>query len=389
MLPKLTLYLHTPFCVQKCPYCAFNSIATSTLPEKRYLSAICQELQHKRQELKQDTRPLSSLYFGGGTPSLLAHTTLQTILSHIQTLWPLTPDCEITLEANPESATLEKMVLWRNMGINRLSLGIQAFDSKRLTFLERPHTLKEAHKTIENAQQAGFHNFSLDLIYATPGHTQQQWQQELLEALSWQPKHISCYQLTIEKNTPFFKKSQTPSWNKIEESLEIKLFQQTRHTLSEKGYFPYEISNFSKKGFTSVHNVNYWSFGDYLGIGCSAHGKITNHNGKITRSINPTTVENYMTALEDPSVCCLGQKVVSTPEEAGQEYLLMGLRHSGGVDCSLFQKITGQSLLDQNKDAMDSLVSEGFLIVQPDCIKLSEKGILMADSIALMLTKSD
>ena len=388
-MPPLTLYLHIPFCVHKCPYCDFHSTVQETIPERRYLAAVGQELTLRRQQLANDSRPLQSLFLGGGTPSLLEPATMAGFLEHIMARWPLSTSCEITLEANPESATLEKMRDWRQMGINRLSLGIQAFDQERLQFLERVHTLETSRRAIRQARQAGFDNLNLDLIYATPGHTPELWGKELTEAMAWEPQHLSCYQLSIEPSTPFFQRSQDPAWVSLPETTEIALFHQTRQTLAKGGWSSYETSNFAKTmAFSCRHNRNYWSFGDYLGIGCGAHGKLStvmDDTGRIgiERSLNPKTPETYMATLERDG--CALQTLPISAAEAGQEYLLMGLRHDQGVQHALYQRLTGEVLLTSRAKSIGHLADAGFLSVDSYGIRLTEKGIPLADAITLAL----
>lgn len=405
-LPPLTLYLHIPFCRRKCPYCDFQSCAPKTLPEQPYLEAVGRELALRRQQWADDNRPLHAIFIGGGTPSLLKAATIAGFLERILALWPVATPCEITLEANPESATLEKMRDWRKMGINRLSLGIQALDTVRLQFLERPHDLPSGRRAIRHARQAGFDNLNLDLIYATPGHTPETWGKELAEAMTWEPQHLSCYQLSIEPGTPFFRRSQEPSWSPVGETLETRLFQQTWETLEQGGWSAYETSNFARStsapsvpwppeawgaeetAFACRHNRNYWSFGDYFGIGCGAHGKFSSlatDDGalRVQRSLNPNTPEAYRAALaqNDPP---LGYTHLS-PSEAGQECLLMGLRHDGGVQRALYQRLTGTDLVHARAESLAHLTDAGFLTIDSERVRLTRKGTPLADAITLAL----
>lgn len=406
-MPPLTLYLHTPFCLRKCPYCDFGSSVLATVPEERYLKSVKRELVLRRQQLANDKRPLIAIFLGGGTPSLLKTATIAGFLEQILALWPVEATCEITLEANPESVTLEKMRDWRKMGINRLSLGIQAFNPARLQFLQRPHDLHAGRRAIRQARQAGFDNLNLDLIYATPGHTPRAWHKELAEAMAWGPQHLSCYQLSIEPGTPFFQRSQDPSWVPVDEEMEVTLFQQTWETLAQGGWSGYEISNFaqsipqssntSPRGrwvngtlkFACRHNLNYWSFGDYLGIGCGAHGKFStimdSHRIiQVWRSFNPKTPETYMATMETEGAIRQAMQS-SSAKEAGRECLLMGLRHDGGVQRTLYQHLTGEDLVQCRAKSVTHLVEAGYLTVGPERLCLTKKGIPLADAIILAL----
>ena len=388
-LPPLTLYLHIPFCRRKCPYCDFHSSAMTRLPEGQYLAAVQRELHLRRRQWADDPRPLSAIFIGGGTPSLLASQTMAGLLEAILALWPVVADCEITLEANPESASLAKMRDWRQMGIQRLSLGVQAFDAARLHFLERPHTLATARQAIHHAVQVGFAAFNLDLIYATPGQTPEGWAGELTEAMTWHPHHLSCYPLAIEPGTPFFGRHQKGDWLAVGEEVEAVLFQQTRAQLAGGGWVAYETSNFAQPGFACRHNVNYWSFGDYLGIGCAAHGKWTDATGRIWRTRNPATVESYMALLAreatdgEPHPLLHHQPVSST--EAGRECLLMGLRQAVGVELALYQQLTGLDLVERHATRIGHWQEAGWVQVERDRLRLTDQGMPLLDSILLAL----
>ncbi len=383
--PPLTLYLHIPYCLHKCPYCDFASSAVTPIPEQRYLTALQRELQWRRQQLADDPRPLATIFLGGGTPSLFSSATIETTLATISRLWPLENDCEITLEANPESASPQKMREWQQMGINRLSLGIQALDAERLHFLERPHTLEQARQAIAHLKQTGFARFNLDLIYATPGQTAAAWEKELTEAMAWEPHHLSCYQLTLEPGTPFFQRQQGGAWQPMTEEDESRLFQQTRQQLTAGGWQPYETSNFAKPGHHCRHNCNYWSFGDYLGVGAAAHGKWTDDLGRIWRSENPASATHYMTLMEkeppdDTQHPILHHRLI-TPTEAGRELLLMGLRQQAGVDLTLYQQITGESLEQCRAIPIAHLLEAGFIQRTEQRLTLTEQGIILTDAI--------
>ena len=405
-VPPLTLYMHIPFCQRKCPYCAFASQEMDIIPEQRYLLAIKRELQWRRQQMERDRRPLQAIFIGGGTPSLLNPKTIAACLEQIAALWSLVEECEITLEANPESVTLAKLHAWQQMGINRLSLGIQAFDQERLDFLQRPHDLNRGRRAIQLAQQVGFDSINLDLIYATPDHTAQTWQTELTEAMAWGPQHLSCYQLSIEPGTAFFHKHQQSSLNLADESLETLLFQQTWDVLADGGWSAYEISNFARTDPTAspmvplgrwadgrekvvcLHNRNYWSYGDYLGIGSGAHGKISTwKEGSsrllVQRSYNAKIPETYMANLERDNPQWNHSQLTSM--EAGQECLIMGLRHDEGIDRHLYYQLTGKDpFCDRNKK-WHYLLEEQFVMLESNRLYLSEKGVLLADTITVSL----
>ncbi|MBF0162753.1 MAG: radical SAM family heme chaperone HemW [Magnetococcales bacterium] len=378
----MTLYVHIPFCRRKCPYCDFHSSPVEEIPEAPFLAAVAEELRRWRHHWAQDERPLQAIFLGGGTPSLLSGAAVARLLGSIQQHWRLAADCEITLEANPESASLEKMQQWHASGINRLSLGIQAFDEERLRFLQRPHDLATARRAIAAAQGVGFAALNLDLIYATPGQSLAAWGRELAEAMAWQPQHLSCYQLTVEAGTPFF--AQRASWPPLEEALELAFFAETRSRLAEGGWLAYETSNFAQPGFTCRHNSNYWSFGDYVGIGPAAHGKWSDGSGGIWRTQNPVALADYLRLLEgEIGPDWPGVRV--PPAEAGRECLVMGLRHAGGVERALYQRLTGVDLLAQHRSRWMAWQEAGFVRVEAERICLTEQGMPLADAMLLEL----
>lgn len=406
LLPPLTLYIHIPFCRRKCPYCDFGSHVMARIPEQRYLEALKWELARHRHQRANDTRPLTSLFFGGGTPSLLRGTTIKAIVAHVMALWPLSDPCEITLEANPESATRDKMDRWREGGINRLSLGVQALDATRLALLGRPHDLPTAHRAIQQAQQVGFEAINLDLIYATPGHTPAMWRRELAEAMAWAPHHLSCYQLSIEPDTPFDRRHRRdPAWRNMTEHLELSLFQQTWETLSQGGWPPYETSNFARATPSTpahppprwpqgsdthvcIHNKNYWSFGDYLGIGSGAHSKwSTPGEGgapvQTWRHANTRSVTDYLARQEARAEAHAWQPISATA--AGEECLLMGLRHNDGVRHARYHAVTGEDLRQRRATAIAPLVDAGYLTLDAESLRLTERGMPLADAITQQL----
>jgi oxygen-independent coproporphyrinogen-3 oxidase len=244
-----------------------------------------------------------------------------------------------------------------------------------------------ARSAIRHAKKVGFPALSLDLIYATPGQTPIAWEKELTEAMGWEPEHLSCYQLTIEPGTPFFARCTHGDWPPMDEEMEACLFQQTRLQLAAGGWMAYETSNFARPGFSCRHNRNYWSFGDYLGIGAAAHGKRTDPEGGIWRSRNPEGAEAYMVGMEEgeaPHHPIL-QEFPVTPAEAGRECLVMGLRHDAGVDLARYRQLTGEELMQQHATRIAHWQEAGFVRVEEGHLRLTERGALLADAIMLEL----
>lgn len=379
-MPPLSIYIHVPYCVRKCPYCDFYSTEGS-VAEKPYLEAIIKELGYWRHQLQDDSRPIHSIFFGGGTPSLLQGESIGLLLEHVRTLWPLDPSCEISLESNPESCTPEKLDQWLEHGVNRLSLGIQAFAQQRLITLQRPHTLVEARESIKQARQAGFNNLNLDLIYATHDHTLDQWQKELAEAMAWQPQHLSCYCLTIEQSTPFGDRHQQGTLTTLDEDAELSLFTTTRKILEAGGWQAYEISNFAKPGFECRHNLNYWHSGDYLGIGPAAHGRLSILNNSTLQTIRHTNRATHYFEKQQNNGSSLLATHTSSPTEAGNEALLMGLRLKEGVNRQTYKALCGFDLLTQHQQILKIYQEDGLLNITPDHVHLTEKATPLLDAI--------
>ncbi|WP_404341039.1 radical SAM family heme chaperone HemW [Pseudoalteromonas mariniglutinosa] len=289
-LPPLSLYVHVPWCVQKCPYCDFNSHSQKgQIPEKEYI-------QHLINDLKADKhlvqgRKIHSIFIGGGTPSLLSGNAYRKLLAEVDTLIGLSKDCEITLEANPGTVETGRFKEYVAAGINRISIGVQSMQNDKLKSLGRIHGANEAEYAVQQAHQAGLNSFNLDLMHGLPGQSLADALSDLEKIIALNPPHISWYQLTIEPNTQFA--SRPPSLPKDDILWDIQ--EQGQALLNAAGYQQYEISGYAKPGFQCQHNLNYWRFGDYLGIGCGAHGKVTNKaTGEITRTEKVKHPRGYM-----------------------------------------------------------------------------------------------
>ena len=335
-LPPLSLYIHLPWCVRKCPYCDFNSHAIqNSIPEKRYIDALLADLNSDL--FYRQNRPLTSIFFGGGTPSLFSPQSIHTILEQIKSNIMTNKNIEITLEANPGTIDENKFLGFRQAGVNRLSVGIQSFANYQLKQLGRIHSSTDALNAVEKAKKADFESINIDLMYGLPKQTIKTALNDLKMAISLQPNHISWYQLTIEPNTVFYNKPPTlPTQDSIWE-----IYQQGLKLLKNAGYQQYEISAYAKEGYQSQHNLNYWQFGDYIGIGAGAHSKLTNlANQKIIRIWKTRQPNDYM---KQPYNFIAGKKLI-TPNELPLEFMMNALRLNSGVAYDLFPKRTGLSL---------------------------------------------
>jgi putative oxygen-independent coproporphyrinogen III oxidase len=321
------VYLHWPFCAAKCPYCDFNSHVRFTPPdEARYIAAFTRELTHFKSLTGE--RVLNSIFFGGGTPSLMSPYTVEALITLVTTLWPAAPDLEITLEANPTSVEAMRFQAYRSAGVNRVSMGIQALNDVDLKFLGRMHSAKEAMAAIDVAQKT-FPRFSFDLIYARPNQSLAAWQAELQQAISLGTSHLSLYQLTIEEGTPFYALHKAKKFTMPHEDLARDFYDLTQDYTAKAGLPAYEVSNHARLGEESRHNLIYWRMQDYVGAGAGAHGRITNAKGRFATSTHKSP-EAWLKAVENFGQG-LNEFTPLLPEEVDDETLLMGLRLREGL----------------------------------------------------------
>ncbi|WP_318521765.1 radical SAM family heme chaperone HemW [Photobacterium leiognathi] len=291
--PPLSLYVHIPWCVQKCPYCDFNSHALKTeLPELDYIDALIDDLETdlSAYQLVNGVRPLHSIFIGGGTPSLISPSEIGRLLTAIEQRIPFSDDIEITMEANPGTVEAGRFDAYRQAGVNRISIGIQSFQNEKLERLGRIHGCDEAIRAAGLAKQAGLNSFNVDLMHGLPDQSVEDAISDLKQAIALDPPHLSWYQLTIEPNTLYY--SKPPTLPDDDDLWDI--FEQGHQLLTEAGYQQYEISGYSKLGKQCQHNLNYWRFGDYLGIGCGAHGKISFEDGRIIRTVKVKHPRGYL-----------------------------------------------------------------------------------------------
>lgn len=337
-LPPLSLYIHVPWCVRKCPYCDFNSHqAGDEIPEQAYIDALIRDLE---QDLPLVWgRTIQTIFIGGGTPSLFSAEAYDRLFSVLRALLPIRADAEITLEANPGTFEAARFTDYRAVGINRLSIGIQSFDGDSLTALGRIHDGKQAIRAAEIAHQAGFDNFNLDLMFGLPKQTAELARKDVETAIALEPTHISYYQLTIEPNTLFH---QSPPQLPDDEPIDNwQIANQQR--LAVAGYLQYEVSAYAKKGCQSRHNLNYWQFGDYLGIGAGAHGKLTSAASQsIERLVKQKQPQAYLDKVNSPQRV-MKQEPVGI-NEIGFEFMLNALRLTEGFATPLFLQHCGVPL---------------------------------------------
>ena len=364
--PAFGIYIHWPFCAKKCPYCDFNSHVQDSIDQGQWLEAYLNELRYYASEASD--RPVTSVFFGGGTPSLMKPQVIEDILTEIGRLWRCSDDLEITAEANPSSSESQLFQDFRQAGINRLSIGVQSFNDQALKFLDRLHDAAEASNAIETAANI-FDRLSFDLIYALPDQTPEDWRQELGAALELAQGHLSLYQLTIEPGTAFHKDRVAAA----DEDLGSELYEITQELLDQAGLPAYEISNHAKKDQESRHNLVYWRGQDYLGIGPGAHGRLT-HNFQ-TEMIHNYREPGKWLELAQTEGTGQQKRTPLSAEERRDEIILMGLRLAEGLSADHYHTLTGTDLassLDQNR--LQALENERFISFQDNILKATPAG---------------
>jgi oxygen-independent coproporphyrinogen-3 oxidase len=372
------LYIHIPYCRQKCPYCAFFSQEPASGDLGRYADLLKREMSLAAE--KTDPRhTLDSIYFGGGTPSLLDPQQIDDLIQQAEKLFGLAAGAEITLEANPGTVDFRKLAGFRQAGITRLSLGTQSFDDRMLKALGRIHTARQALEAFAEARQAGFRNIGIDLIHGLPGQTSALWLAELRQAVLLAPEHLSIYGLTIEEGTPFAALYVSDSPLLPDEDLTAEMFESAGSFLESHGYEHYEIANYARAGFRSRHNSGYWKRDGYLGLGAGAHSLLRD-SGYGTRFSNAADLVEYSTALHNGD---LPRRDI-TPlvrTDAMAEYLFLGLRMADGVQISYFEQEFGNRLKDVFGQEIASSTEQGLLAEDTHTIRLTRRGMLLSNQV--------
>lgn len=373
------LYLHIPFCQHKCPYCAFVSFPGSRSDIEIYVKLLLDELQLAANRFASCS--IESVYFGGGTPSLLSPDQILQILEKIHRLFKIIPDPEITFEANPGTVNRELLADLYSAGINRLSFGVQSFNDRMLKVLGRIHSADQARKAFSDARSAGFKNIGIDLIHALPEQTLEMWRNDLREALLVGPEHLSVYGLTIEEGTPFAAGLKNGK-NLPESDLSADMFEMADELLPSAGYEHYEIANYALPGFRSRHNSGYWRRDGYLGLGLGAHSFINQGEYGI-RFNNPCDPEQYAASIRKDEILHSNYTCLSR-EEAISEFMFLGLRLAEGVSFADFEKRFGESLQIMFLPALQKLSHAGLIIHGQQGIRLTLKGMLLSNQVFSM-----
>ncbi|MCF6137983.1 radical SAM family heme chaperone HemW [Pseudalkalibacillus berkeleyi] len=367
-------YVHIPFCEQICHYCDFNKFLLEGQPVDDYLEAM--DLEMKRLVHQKAPEPIETIYIGGGTPTALNGEQLKKMLDSVkENLAPIHPDVEFTVEANPSVTDRKKLDILKNAGVNRLSIGVQAFQDDLLVALNRNHRQKDVWKMIEQAKSAGFENISIDLMFGLPGQTLEMFKQSVQHALQLQVPHISAYSLQVEKQTVFYIKDKKGQLSLPGEDHESEMFEYLIDTLKSNGFSQYEISNFGKKGYESRHNLVYWKNEEYYGIGAGAHGYINNQ-----RYENNKPLPHYIKKVNEGD---LPQRLVNelTRSEQMEEEVYLGLRKMEGVNKSVFHQKYGIQIEQIFHDQINKLVKEELLINDEGHIRLTQKGLFLGNEV--------
>jgi putative oxygen-independent coproporphyrinogen III oxidase len=380
---SLAVYIHWPFCARKCPYCDYNSHVRAAVDQDAWRAALCAEIRHYA-GLLSPQRHIHSIFFGGGTPSLMPPATVAAVLATLAQLWPFETNCEITLEANPTHLETHHFPALRAAGVNRLSLGVQALADADLRFLGREHSAAQAEAAIA-ATARHFDRWSFDLIWGRPGQTVQGWEAELQHALGFGAQHLSLYQLSIEDNTAFARRWQQGEFVLPDEDLLADLDDLTERAAAARGLRRYEISSFAVPGQECRHNLGYWRYQDYLGIGPGAHGRITLPRGQKIATETHKTPERWLRQVESDGHGRSAWQALSRAEQT-EELLLLGLRLRDGIAAERWHAVSGQRLADlAATDVVRSLIAEGLLEPVTDSLRPTAQGRLLLNRIEAQL----
>lgn len=365
------IYIHVPFCKRKCGYCNFYSTTRLEL-KASYLQTVKKELQQRRDYLNGEQ--VQTIYFGGGTPSLLEHEDIQSVIDTIRQLHSVTDNPEITLEANPDDLTPAYIGQLAKTSVNRLSIGIQSFDDEMLKLMNRRHNAQQAVDAVRSCQQAGFSNISVDLIYGLPRMTADDWQRQLDNVAQLNVKHLSAYHLSYEEGTAFGLKLKQHKLEEVSEDESLEQFEILTNWAKTTGFEHYEISNFAKPGFRSRHNSSYWNRSIYLGVGPAAHSY-----NRTTRSWNTANTSEYIKGITSDG--CVSEEEQLSPTDIFNDYVITALRTSTGIDMDYLEREQPRQMVEYLKHQAESFVAEGKLEHAGNHLKLTHNGIFISDEI--------
>lgn len=369
----LGLYIHVPFCAQKCYYCDFNSYKINSNQKKEYLINIEREMQFYKDEFKD--KCFDTVFFGGGTPSILTVDELKELVNNINENFNIKKDAEITIECNPGTINREKLEAMKKMGINRLSIGLQATQNYHLKSIGRIHTYEEFEKNYYDALDIGFKNINIDLMYALPNQKTQEWKDTLDKIIKLNPSHISAYSLILEEGTKLYDMYQNKEFELLDEDTDINMYNYTIDTLKRHGYNQYEISNYSKEGLECKHNIIYWKCDNYLGLGPGASGFIGD-----TRYSNIEDICEYNKCIMQ-NIRPVSEEIELTKKDKIEEFIFMGLRMNEGINIDVFKERFDTDFYDIYQEVMDKLIKRELVIFDGKNISLTQKGREISNSV--------
>lgn len=373
-LKPLSLYIHVPFCKAKCTYCDFYSIVGREQSIPAYMKSVLQEIENKQQKMDLSGHHLDTIFFGGGTPNLLEPNHLEKLMGALLKMCKPGDNMEIGMEINPGEASLKNLKAYKQLGINRISIGMQSFQPHLLSFMSRIHTAEKSFSTYDDVRAAGFNNVSGDLIFAVPGQTRDEWVGDLQRLVNLQPDHISTYSLTVEQGTALHRWVEAGHIEMLEETVDMGMYDWGRDFLEDAGYLNYEVSNHARPGFECRHNLNYWMGVDYLGFGPAAHS----YFGKV-RSWNIRHLDAYMAGIKNLGSGEAESETI-TPSMACNEMILTRLRLAQGLDLDMFSNLSGEDLLETKKDMLKKWGNK--LIVSKGHLKITRQGWALTDEIS-------
>lgn len=371
-MERFGIYIHIPFCVKKCSYCDFVSFCSDEKTWKQYTNAVVCEIENKKIE---NSKKVTTIYIGGGTPSLIPENYIVKIINTVKSRFKIEESAEITIEVNPGTVTEKKLVAYKNVGINRISIGLQSAEDRILKLIGRIHNYQTFLSTYNLTRNIGFENINVDLMLAIPTQTKEELLNTLNKVIELKPNHISLYSLIVEENTEIKKALEVGKLEYVDEKVEREMYWKTKRILEKNGYFHYEISNFAKRGFESKHNMDCWNQEEYIGFGIAAHSYINNK-----RFSNISNLEEYIKNINEENF----EKNIElhenqTKQDKMKEYMMIGLRKIGGISISEFERRFRISPLFYFRFEIDKLVKENLLEVDLDYIKLTKKGLDFAN----------
>ena len=375
----LGLYIHIPFCVRKCKYCDFNSFKLNIDEKKKYLSALSKEMELYKEKIGQ--KEIDSIFVGGGTPSILNEEEIKILFDNINLNFKIKEDAEITMECNPGTLTLNKLKTMKKCGVNRLSIGVQAVQNHHLKYIGRIHTFEEFEKNYHEAKKVGFDNINIDLMYALPNQTKEDWMESLEKVVNLNPTHISAYSLILEENTELFDMYERKEFKLLDEDTDIEMYEYTINYLKSHGYNQYEISNYAKKGFECKHNILYWKCENYVGIGTSASGFLDE-----IRYNNLCEIDKYEELILN------GKKPIEWEEKLSikdkiEESIFLGLRMNEGIKFKDFKNKYDFNFLEEYKNEIEKLTKLQLIDINETGMKLTQKGKEISNSVFVEFIK--